>query len=65
MQTYTHVTVVDGEPVNIVSRSVEGRGENFCEVEGAHGRFVAHKNDLAPFVAKVQARGGRERDEEN
>lgn len=43
----THKMIVDGEPVRIVENQAPGRAEGFHVVEGANGKFVAHKNDLA------------------
>lgn len=49
-KTATHKMIVDGEPVVIVSEQAEGRAEGFFVVEGANGKFVAHKYDLTLVV---------------
>ena len=44
---YTHITVVDGEPVRIVSQSAPNRAPGWFTVEGSRGQFIAHERDLA------------------
>ena len=66
--TFTHKMIVDSEPVNILGAAptrpeafAKGRGENFFVVQGAHCKFIAHKNDLMSFEAIERDQAREER----
>jgi hypothetical protein len=56
MTTFTHITVVDQEPVRII-RAANNRPKGFLEVESARCKFIAHERDLTEAVAASMLKG--------
>lgn len=63
MKTFSHVTIVDGEPVNIIANTTPGRASGWLMVQGGGAPFLAHENYLAPHRPSTRAERVAERKE--